>query len=59
MTMSWISESQENDIVVINTCGFIDNAKEESLFLGLVQPPTMSCDGACLVGELLTMARIL
>ena len=25
------SESQENDIVVINTCGFIDNAKEESV----------------------------
>jgi len=25
------SESQENDIVVINTCGFIDNAKEESI----------------------------
>ena len=25
------SDSQENDIVVINTCGFIDNAKEESV----------------------------
>lgn len=25
------SESQENNIVVINTCGFIDNAKEESV----------------------------
>lgn len=25
------SESQENDIIVINTCGFIDNAKEESV----------------------------
>ena len=25
------SESKENDIVVINTCGFIDNAKEESV----------------------------
>lgn len=25
------SESEENDIVVINTCGFIDNAKEESV----------------------------
>ena len=25
------STSQENDIVVINTCGFIDNAKEESV----------------------------
>ena len=25
------SESYENDIVVINTCGFIDNAKEESV----------------------------
>ena len=25
------SESQENDIVVINTCGFIDYAKEESV----------------------------
>ena len=25
------SELQENDIVVINTCGFIDNAKEESV----------------------------
>ena len=26
-----MSRSQENDIVVINTCGFIDNAKEESV----------------------------
>jgi len=25
------SESEENNIVVINTCGFIDNAKEESV----------------------------
>ena len=25
------SESQENDIGVINTCGFIDNDKEESV----------------------------
>ena len=25
------SESKENNIVVINTCGFIDNAKEESV----------------------------
>ena len=25
------SDSKENDIVVINTCGFIDNAKEESV----------------------------
>jgi len=24
------SESEDNNIVVINTCGFIDNAKEES-----------------------------
>ena len=33
------SESQENDIVVINTCGFIDNAKEESVntILGFVK----------------------
>ncbi|MFQ3268665.1 MAG: ribosomal protein S12 methylthiotransferase, partial [Flavobacteriales bacterium] len=25
------SESDDNNIVVINTCGFIDNAKEESV----------------------------
>ena len=31
MEVAHESESQENDIVVINTCGFIDNAKEESV----------------------------
>ena len=31
MDVAHESESQENDIVVINTCGFIDNAKEESV----------------------------
>ena len=31
MEVAHESDSQENDIVVINTCGFIDNAKEESV----------------------------
>ena len=31
MEVAHESESQENNIVVINTCGFIDNAKEESV----------------------------
>ena len=31
MQVAHESESQENNIVVINTCGFIDNAKEESV----------------------------
>ena len=31
MEVAHESESQDNDIVVINTCGFIDNAKEESV----------------------------
>ena len=31
MEVAHESESLENDIVVINTCGFIDNAKEESV----------------------------
>ena len=31
MAVTHESESPENDIVVINTCGFIDNAKEESV----------------------------
>ena len=31
MEVAHESDLQENDIVVINTCGFIDNAKEESV----------------------------
>ena len=31
MEVAHESDCQENDIVVINTCGFIDNAKEESV----------------------------
>ena len=39
MEVAHESDSQENDIVVINTCGFIDNAKEESVntILGFVK----------------------